>query len=200
MHIVIFVFQTSYYLNRHFHLIAVKVLSTYLKQGTNHSKSVQPALFLGPKLSLLLGPNRFSAKDLHENQDEMVRVVAQEQQNSILSTLHQIFTPFLLRRVKTDVDLQIPPKKEVMVYCPMTQTQEEMYRAIIEKTITDLIPKSYEKDDVLPEKRHRTAVDYSVFLDDREFGNSDDKFEEHLTKLQEYRESLVTNVYFKSAY
>jgi len=142
----------------------------------------------------------FSAKDLHENQDEMVRVVAQEQQNSILSTLHQILTPFLLRRVKTDVDLQIPPKKEVMVYCPMTQTQEEMYRAIVEKTITDLIPKSDEKDDVLPEKRHRTAVDYSVFLDDREFGNSDDKFEEHLTKLQEYRESLITNVNSKSAY
>merc|ERR1712142_850174 len=142
----------------------------------------------------------FDAKDIHENKDERARITNQEQNESILSTLHQILTPFLLRRVKTDVDLEIPPKKEVMVYCPMTQTQEEMYRAIVEKTIADFIPKSDEKDDVLPEKRHRTAVDYSVFLDDREFGNSDDKFEEHLTKLQEYRESLITNVNSKSAY
>ena len=65
----------------------------------------------------------FDAKDLHENQDELVRITAQEQKNSILSTLHQILTPFLLRRVKSDVDLQIPPKKEVMVYCPMTTRQ-----------------------------------------------------------------------------
>ena len=49
MHIVIFVFQTSYYLNRHFHLIAVKVLSTYLKQGTNHSKISSTSLILGTK-------------------------------------------------------------------------------------------------------------------------------------------------------
>merc|ERR1719341_3040041 len=42
----------------------------------------------------------FNAKDLHEDKEEMVRIAAQEQQNSILSTLHAILTPFLLRRVK----------------------------------------------------------------------------------------------------
>ena len=69
----------------------------------------------------------------------MVRIAAQKQQNSILSTLHAILTPFLLRRVKTDVDLQIPPKKEVLVYCPLTERQEVMYRSVVEKTIKDLI-------------------------------------------------------------
>jgi len=144
----------------------------------------------------------FNAKELHENQEEMVRIAAQEQQNSILSTLHQILTPFLLRRVKTDVDLQIPPKKEVLVYCPMTSRQEEMYRSVVEKTIQDLIEKNDDKEkvEILPEKRRRTAVDYSVFLDEREFGNNDDKFEEHLNKLQEYRASLVTTTNTKSAY
>merc|ERR1719334_1539665 len=100
----------------------------------------------------------FSAKDMHEAEDEKKRVVAQEQQNSILTTLHQILTPFLLRRVKTDVDLQIPPKKEVMVYCPLTPRQEEMYRHIVEKTIADFIDKDDEKkEEVLPEKRKRTT-------------------------------------------
>ena len=55
----------------------------------------------------------FDAKDMHEDMEERKRVMAQEQQSSILTTLHQILTPFLLRRVKTDVDLEIPPKKEV---------------------------------------------------------------------------------------
>ena len=50
---------------------------------------------------------------MDEKEDEEKRIVAQEQQNSILSTLHQILTPFLLRRVRADVDLDIPPKKEV---------------------------------------------------------------------------------------
>merc|ERR1719318_1377520 len=143
----------------------------------------------------------FNAKDLHEDKEEMVRIAAQEQQNSILSTLHAILTPFLLRRVKTDVDLQIPPKKEVLVYCPLTERQEVMYRSVVEKTIKDLIEKDDDKKvEVLPEKRKRVAVDYSVFLDEREFGNSDDKFEEHIAKLQEYRESLATVTQTKSAY
>jgi len=143
----------------------------------------------------------FDAKDLHEDKEELARVVAQEQQNSILTTLHQILTPFLLRRVKTDVDLQIPPKKEVMVYCPLTPRQEEIYRHIVERTIGAYIDKDEEKkEEVLPEKRKRTAVDYSVFLDEREFDNSDDKFEEHLVKLQEYRESLANAASAKSAY
>jgi len=143
----------------------------------------------------------FDAKDLHEDKEEMARVVAQEQQSNILTTLHQILTPFLLRRVKTDVDLEIPPKKEVMVYCPLTPRQEEMYRHIVEKTISDFIDKDEkDKEEVLPEKRKRTDVDYSIFLDEREFANSDDKFEEQMAKLQEYKDSLAKASTTKSAY
>merc|ERR1719447_2021373 len=98
----------------------------------------------------------FDAKDLHENTTELARITAQEQKNSILSTLHQILTPFLLRRVKTDVDLQIPPKKEVLVYCPLTQRQKDLYRHIVEKTIEDFLTTEEERaKEVLPEKRKR---------------------------------------------
>ena len=136
----------------------------------------------------------FDAKDLHENTTELARITAQEQKNSILSTLHQILTPFLLRRVKTDVDLQIPPKKEVLVYCPMTRRQTELYRATVEKTLGDLF-KSDEKKakEVLPEKRKRVTVDYSMILNEEEFEGDDDKFEEHLSKLQNYYNSLNTS-------
>jgi ATP-dependent DNA helicase len=53
----------------------------------------------------------------------------------------QILTPFLLRRVKADVDLKIPPKKEVLVYCPMTAKQHQLYEATVNKTIKDLLCK-----------------------------------------------------------
>ena len=43
------------------------------------------------------------------------------------------------RRVKADVGLEIPPKKEVLVYCPLTPRQREMYQACVEKTIADLL-------------------------------------------------------------
>merc|ERR1719430_2695980 len=133
----------------------------------------------------------FDAKDMHEDVEERKRVVAQEQQNSILTTLHQILTPFLLRRVKSDVDLQIPPKKEVLVYCPLTQRQKDMYRAIVEKTIEDFMASDEEKTpEILPEKRRREHVDYSVFLDDKEYAANDDRFEDHIAKINEYTSSI----------
>ena len=36
----------------------------------------------------------------------------------------QILTPFLLRRLKMDVEFSLPPKKEVLVYAPLTTTQQ----------------------------------------------------------------------------
>merc|ERR1719195_2170889 len=126
----------------------------------------------------------FDAKDIHEKDEERTRITDQEQNESILSTLHQILTPFLLRRVKSDVDLEIPPKKEVLVYCPLTARQREQ-----------------EKDEKkeLPAKRKRTEIDYSVFLDEKEFKN-DEKFEEHLQKLQEAAEAFSQPSSTGSAY
>ena len=144
----------------------------------------------------------FDAKDIHESKAEAARITAQEQQNSILSTLHQILTPFLLRRVKSDVDLEIPPKKEVLVYCPLTARQAELYRAIVEKTLADLLEKEDEdgkEEKELPTKRKRNNIDYSVFLDEKEFQN-DEKFEEHLQKIQEAADSFKTQNTTGSAY
>jgi len=142
----------------------------------------------------------FNAKDLHENEEEAKRITAQEQQQSILTILHQILTPFLLRRVKSDVDLEIPPKKEVMVFCPLTSRQEELYRAVVEKTIQDLMRSDIDKaKEVLPEKRKRNPVDYSLLLDEKEYV-SDDRMEDHIRKLQEYNDSLKASRGGASAY
>jgi len=57
----------------------------------------------------------------------------------MLVFISQILSPFLLRRLKTDVDLQIPPKKELLVYCPMSKLQEQLYRATVDRTIASIL-------------------------------------------------------------
>ena len=54
----------------------------------------------------------FDAKEIHEDEENSnSKILAQEQKNSVVNMLHQILLPFLRRRVKTDVGLEIPPKK-----------------------------------------------------------------------------------------
>jgi len=45
----------------------------------------------------------------------------------------------MLRRLKTDVDFVIPPKREIVVYAQMSAQQQEMYRCILNKTIAQLV-------------------------------------------------------------
>ncbi len=59
--------------------------------------------------------------------------------NSLL--LFQILTPFLLRRLKSDVTLEVPPKKEIIVYAPLTAKQEAFYTAVVNKTIAKMLGK-----------------------------------------------------------
>ena len=79
---------------------------------------------------------------------------------------------------------------QVLVYCPLTSRQKDLYRHIVEKTIADFLTTEEEKEEVLPEKRRKQVVDYSAFLDDKECAD-DDKFEEQLMKMQEYTQSIA---------
>ncbi|MEQ2178694.1 hypothetical protein GOODEAATRI_016742, partial [Goodea atripinnis] len=55
-----------------------------------------------------------------------------------------ILTPFLLRRLKSDVTLEVPPKKEIIVYAPLTPKQETLYSAVVSNTIVKVL--GQEKD------------------------------------------------------
>ena len=57
----------------------------------------------------------------------------------LLIFFFQILTPFLLRRLKSDVELEVPPKKEVLVYAPLTKKQQEFYKATLNKTILNIV-------------------------------------------------------------
>ena len=50
----------------------------------------------------------------------------------LITSLHAILKPFLLRRMKTDVEMRLPPKKEYVIYAPLTVRQREAYECVLE--------------------------------------------------------------------
>ncbi|XP_034231583.1 lymphoid-specific helicase-like [Thrips palmi] len=71
--------------------------------------------------------------------DANEKIVEAEAKDKVVTTLHKILKPFLLRRVKADVGLNLPPKKEIIIYAQMTDWQNRLYSAIVEKTIYKLM-------------------------------------------------------------
>ena len=59
-----------------------------------------------------------------------------------------------------DVDLRIPPKKEVIVYAPLRPLQKEFYAALIDKTIFAKIQEKNVSDLVFISK----SVSYKYFF------------------------------------
>lgn len=58
-----------------------------------------------------------------------------EASNAVVKQLHAVLRPFLLRRVKMDVEKSLLPKKEINVYVGMTELQRKWYKSILEKDI-----------------------------------------------------------------
>uniref|UniRef100_A0A8C1HJG5 Proliferation-associated SNF2-like protein n=1 Tax=Cyprinus carpio carpio TaxID=630221 RepID=A0A8C1HJG5_CYPCA len=136
-------------------------------------------------------------------------IVANEREQNILHMLHQwslaryrlsiisicsILTPFLLRRLKSDVTLEVPPKKEIVVYAPLTNKQEAFYMAIVNKTIAKLLGQEKVTPVPLtssgrPKRRTRKVVDYSESNTD-----SMKDLERYLEKVQKDMESQASPV------
>lgn len=63
----------------------------------------------------------------------------QEEKDNIISTIHQVLKPFMLRRLKKDVLSDNVPKKELHVFCPLSELQRSLYSFVIEKNINCLL-------------------------------------------------------------
>ncbi|OAD75458.1 Homeodomain-like DNA binding domain-containing transcription factor [Phycomyces blakesleeanus NRRL 1555(-)] len=56
-------------------------------------------------------------------------------QKKVVEQLHKVLRPFLLRRIKSDVEKSLLPKKEINVYVRMSSMQRKWYQKILEKDI-----------------------------------------------------------------
>ncbi|KAM9477081.1 lymphoid-specific helicase [Clarias gariepinus] len=133
--------------------------------------------------------------DISTITSDVENLVTNEREQNILNMLHQILTPFLLRRLKSDVTLDVPPKKEIVVYAPMTAKQDTFYRAIVDKTIANML--GQEKGNTAavkmsstgrPKRKARKVVDYS------ESNDSPHDLEKYIEKIQKEMESQQESV------
>ncbi|QIX00636.1 hypothetical protein AMS68_006153 [Peltaster fructicola] len=60
------------------------------------------------------------------------QILSEDRKKNLVASLHAILKPFLLRRVKADVETSLPKKREYVLYAPLTQTQRELYHEILE--------------------------------------------------------------------
>ncbi|KAI1006722.1 ISWI chromatin-remodeling complex ATPase [Podosphaera aphanis] len=56
-------------------------------------------------------------------------------QDTVVQQLHRVLRPFLLRRVKSDVEKSLLPKKEINLFIGMSDMQVKWYKKILEKDI-----------------------------------------------------------------
>lgn len=60
------------------------------------------------------------------------QLFTENRQKQLVSSLHAILKPFLLRRVKADVEKLMPRKREYILFAPLTSMQQELYQAILD--------------------------------------------------------------------
>jgi len=85
--------------------------------------------------------------------DTEQRVLQGELQNSVVTKLHQILRPFLLRRLKQDVEIGLPKKHEYILFAWMSEWQQEMYRDLVNKQLQDSAGKTMRMQNVLMQLR-----------------------------------------------
>jgi SNF2 family DNA or RNA helicase len=57
----------------------------------------------------------------------------------IVDELHEAIRPYILRRLKEDVEKSVPPKEETLIEVEMTVAQKQYYRALYEKNVKFLL-------------------------------------------------------------
>ena len=58
-----------------------------------------------------------------------------DEKNKLISQLHKILRPFMLRRLKVDVEKTLPPKHETILFTGMSTTQKKLYKEILMRDI-----------------------------------------------------------------
>jgi len=162
--------------------------------------------FLLPEIfdSLDVFESWFDVTDMMEEGAD-IKIIKQERETQVISTLHKILSPFLLRRVKADVDLDIPGKKELLVYTPMTELQLELYKATINRDL-EKFQQIKHKDELQAEetlcdergkavrKQKAKKVYYGALLEEEENPDTLDAYIDACEKMNEQKEKTPAEI------
>lgn len=95
--------------------------------------------FLLPEIfnDLAVFESWFDAKEF-EGDEGTKKFLKLEAEKQVVSSLREILKPFMLRREKVDVCKDVPRKKELIIYAPLTKLQHELYTAVVNRDIDKL--------------------------------------------------------------
>ncbi|KAG1341903.1 ATP-dependent DNA helicase DDM1 [Cocos nucifera] len=82
---------------------------------------------------------RGNVENQQEESEEKRRV-------QVVSKLHSILRPFLLRRMKEDVEQMLPRKKEIILYANMTQHQKHLQDLLVNKSLENYLQEKANND------------------------------------------------------
>jgi SWI/SNF-related matrix-associated actin-dependent regulator of chromatin subfamily A member 5 len=85
-------------------------------------------------LNFLL-PDVFSSSEDFDCWFDLSKEDGSKNQEEIVGKLHAVLKPFLLRRLKADVERNLPPKREIKLYVGMSKMQKEWYTKILSRDI-----------------------------------------------------------------
>eukprot|EP00931_Biecheleriopsis_adriatica_P062129 TRINITY_DN37405_c0_g1_i2.p1 TRINITY_DN37405_c0_g1~~TRINITY_DN37405_c0_g1_i2.p1 ORF type:complete len:789 (+),score=170.79 TRINITY_DN37405_c0_g1_i2:75-2441(+) len=103
-------------------------LLSFVSPGVFSSlENFQQWFALPPLPSVKLSSN-CSEDDEHRADAEADQLLSEEEELLIIQRLHGVLRPFLLRRTKAQVLADLPPRKEVVVWVPLSCWQKAHYR------------------------------------------------------------------------
>ena len=73
----------------------------------------------------------FEQKEISDQASEAKIKRAEKKNLAMIQKLHKILTPFMLRRTKTVVLKELPPKKQVHLFVGLTETQLGIYKNML---------------------------------------------------------------------
>ncbi|XP_062190610.1 ATP-dependent DNA helicase DDM1-like [Phragmites australis] len=111
----------------------------------------------------------FSGKG-NEEQEE----TEEKRRVHVVSKLHAILRPFLLRRMKEDVEQMLPRKKEIIIYANMTEHQKQIQDHLVEKTFDNYL---HDESDIVLRKPGITAKLHNLLIQLRKNCNHPDLLE-----------------------
>ncbi|KAI0466812.1 SNF2 family N-terminal domain-containing protein [Xylaria cf. heliscus] len=68
-----------------------------------------------------------------QDEEGTAQFIEDKESQSLVSKIHKVLQPLLLRRIKADVAAYLPKKREYVLYAPMTKEQTDLYNVVNDK-------------------------------------------------------------------